>query len=225
MARFVSFMRHVAAWMKGREPGSTDATNCSLPINTLQPTEVGCTEPRRLLPVERGAPRGARPCRDMVCRTESRRMPRKGSCWAGPSVFLGLTTRPKRVRDGLRDEQRAVGRLAGAVGEQRVVQVAVAAVDACLLHGEGGYGQQLCADARRRAEPERHAGELVELVVEAEDEVGQRGRVQREGEEAVGQVQLAEPVAWPGLLHGLNDGGVREVFVAEVVVEVAGQGR
>ncbi len=123
----------------------------------------------------------------------------------------------------LRHEQRALRRLAALVREQRVVQVAVAAVDAPLAHGEGRHGQQLCADARRRAEAERHASELVQLPVEAEDEVGQRGRVKREGQEAVGQVELAEPAAGRGLLDCLSDGGVGEVLVHEVVVEVAGQ--
>ena len=44
-----------------------------------------------------------------------------------------------------------------------------------------------------------------------------------ERQEAVGQVELAEPAAGSGALDRLTDGGVGEVLVCQVVVEVARQ--
>ena len=47
--------------------------------------------------------------------------------------------------------------------------------------------------------------------------------MERKGEEAVGEVQLAVPAVRCGLLGCVIDGGVGEVFVLQMVVEVAGQ--
>jgi hypothetical protein len=112
--------------------------------------------------------------------------------------------------------------LLGGRDEEEVVEVADVA-DAELRQGEVDHRQQLRADTRRCAESERHVGELVQLALEAEAEVPPHRGVQWEGQEAVGQVELAVPASWLRGLHCIVYRAVREVLVLQVVVEVAGQ--
>ena len=83
----------------------------------------------------------------------------------------------------------------GRADEEEVVEVADVA-DAELCERKVDDRQQLRADARSGAEAERHVSELIQLALEAKAEVLPDGRMQWEGQEAVGQVELAIPAAW-----------------------------
>jgi hypothetical protein len=124
--------------------------------------------------------------------------------------------------DRLSEEQMSGHVFLGRADEEEVVEVANVA-DAELCESEVDDRQQLRADARSCAEAERHVDELIQLALEAKAEVLAHGRVQREGQEAVGQVELAIPAAWMRGFHCVVDAAVLEVLVFEVVVEVARQ--
>ncbi len=141
----------------------------------------------------------------------------------GWSLRLVRVDNEAELTDGRLSEEQMSGHVfLGRADEEEVVEVADVA-DAELCESKVDDRQQLRADARSCAEAERHVDELIQLALEAEAEVPPNGGVQGEGQEAVGQVELAIPAAGVGSLHRVVHRAVLEVLVLEVLVEVARQ--
>ena len=146
----------------------------------------------------------------------------EGQALGRPLSLVGVHDQAELTNDRLCGEQVA-GHVFLRLGDEKEVVEVADVVDALLGEGDLNDRQQLRAHAWRGAQAKRHGGELVQLALEAEAEVLAHGRVQREGQEAVGQVQLAVPAAGRRRFDGVVHAAVAEVVVLQVVVEVARQ--
>ena len=84
-------------------------------------------------------------------------------------------------------------------------------------------GQQTGASERGGGQSKRHGSELPVGVIEGEGKIGSYGWMKGKGEEAVGEVEFSIPAVGCGVLDCFLYGGVGEVDVLEVLVEVAGK--
>jgi hypothetical protein len=87
----------------------------------------------------------------------------------------------------------------------------------------GDDTEEFSANSRGGGKTEWHSTELIKSLIESEHEVWPGGRVKREGEEAIGEIHLAEPTTGVTDCDRIIDGRIAEVFVTEGGVEVARQ--